>query len=132
MDGGLHTLNKDPRIMPMGGFLRKTKINELPQIINILKGDMSIVGPRPEVRKYVNLYSEEQLKVLSVRPGLTDFASIEYINESDLLAQSSEPEILYINEIMPAKLKLNLKYIEKNGIITDWGIIFKTLKKIIS
>ena len=131
-DGLLTIGSNDSRVTKVGLILRKFKIDELPQLINIFLGDMSIVGPRPEVRKYVNLYNAEQMKVLSVRPGLTDFASIVYINENELLAQSNEPENLYINRIMPAKLKLNLKYIEKNGIQTDLAIIFKTIKKIIS
>ena len=93
---------------------------------------MSVVGPRPEVSKYTNMYTPEQKKVLSVRPGLTDYASIEYIDENDLLGQSKDPEKTYIDEVMPAKLKLNLKYIEEQGFLTDLKIIFKTLGKIIS
>jgi lipopolysaccharide/colanic/teichoic acid biosynthesis glycosyltransferase len=90
-----------------------------------------LVGPRPEVRKYVDLYSNEQLKVLSVKPGITDFASIEYVNENELLAKSSEPEKTYINEIMPAKLQLNLKYIQEKSLIVDMGIILKTIGRIL-
>jgi len=130
---GLLTIgSKDSRVTRVGLILRKYKLDELPQLINILIGDMSIVGPRPEVRKYVNLYNNEQMRVLTVKPGLTDFSSIEYFNESDLLAQSSEPETHYINEIMPAKLKLSLKYIEKKSFLTDLKIILKTFNKIIS
>ena len=124
--------NKDNRITKVGYYLRKYKLDEFPQLLNVLKGDMSIVGPRPEVRKYVDMYNEQQLKVLSVRPGLTDFASIEYINESELLSKSGKPEETYINEIMPAKLNINLNYIEKKSFLTDCTIIIKTLIKIIS
>ena len=119
--------NRDERITTVGYFLRKTKLDELPQLVNILKGDMSIVGPRPEVRKYVDLYSEEQRRVLSVLPGLTDYASIAYINENALLEQSDNPEQTYINEIMPAKLQLNFKYIENQSFFVDLKIIFKTI-----
>ena len=122
---------RDPRITKIGYFLRKYKIDEFPQLINVLKGDMSIIGPRPEVRKYVDLYSEEQLKVLTVRPGLSDLASIEYIDENKLLGQSENPEETYINEIMPSKLKLNLKYIENQSFIYDLKLIFKTIGKIL-
>lgn len=125
---GLLTVGlSDSRVTRVGKFLRKYKLDELPQLFNILKGDMSLVGPRPEVRKYVSLYSVEQLKVLNVKPGLTDFASIEYMDESDLLAQSENPEQTYINEIMPAKLNLNFKYIEKQSFTTDLSILFKTV-----
>lgn len=130
---GLLTVgDKDSRITGIGYYLRKYKLDELPQLINVLKGDMSLVGPRPEVRKYVNMYSAEQLKVLSVKPGITDIASIAYINENKLLGEAENPEELYINEVMPAKLKLNLKYLEEKGFLTDVGIIFKTLLKIIN
>ena len=124
--------NKDNRITKVGYYLRKYKLDEFPQLINVLKGDMSIVGPRPEVRKYVDMYNEQQLKVLSVRPGLTDFASIEYMNESELLSKSDKPEETYISEIMPAKLSINLIYIEKKSFLTDCIIIIKTIIKIIS
>ena len=122
---------KDPRITKIGYFLRKFKLDEFPQLLNVVKGDMSIIGPRPEVRKYVNLYSQEQLTVLSVRPGLSDFASIEYINENELLGKSDNPEKTYVEEIMPAKLQLNLKYIEQKSFGTDIKLIFKTIGKIL-
>ena len=122
---------KDPRITKIGYFLRKFKLDEFPQLLNVIKGDMSIIGPRPEVRRYVDMYSKEQLKVLSVRPGLSDFASIEYINENELLGQSDNPEKTYIEEIMPAKLQLNLKYIEQKSFGTDIKLIFKTIGKIL-
>ncbi len=121
---------RDPRITSIGYFLRKFKLDEFPQLINVLKGDMSIIGPRPEVRKYVDLYNEEQLKVLSAKPGLSDYASIEYINENELLGQSEDPEKTYIEEVMPAKLKLNLKYIEDQSMATDIKLIFSTFGKI--
>ena len=128
---GLLTVGKkDNRITKSGYFIRKYKLDELPQLFNILKGDMSIVGPRPEVRKYVDLYNQKQLEVLSVRPGLTDFASIEFINENEILGASKNPEKQYIEEVMPAKLLLNLKYINQQNFSTDIKIIFKTIGKI--
>lgn len=130
---GLLTVGgKDQRITPAGVFLRKYKLDELPQLINVFIGDMSLVGPRPEVRKYVDLYKDEQLRVLDVKPGITDYASIEYSNENELLAGADDPEKEYINTIMPAKLKLNLKYIAEKSLITDLKIILRTLAKIIS
>ena len=122
----------DHRITKMGYFIRKYKIDELPQLVNVLLGEMSLVGPRPEVRKYVNLYNEEQLKVLTVKPGITDLASIAYRNENELLGKADDPEQLYIHKIMPAKLKLNLKYIEMRSLGTDAMIIYKTLRKVFS
>ena len=130
---GLLTVGaKDSRITKIGVFLRKYKIDELPQLINVLIGNMSFVGPRPEVRKYVDLYNSEQKKVLTVKPGITDYASIEYSNENELLASSENPEKTYIEEIMPAKLELNLKYIKEASLLTDIKIIFKTFAKIVS
>ena len=111
---GLLTVGgKDPRITKTGYFIRKYKLDELPQLINVLKGDMSFVGPRPEVRKYVLLYDEVQKKVLDVNPGITDVASIKYRNENELLEGSDDPESFYIKEIMPVKLKMNLEYLLK-------------------
>ncbi|KAF5046941.1 Undecaprenyl phosphate N,N'-diacetylbacillosamine 1-phosphate transferase [anaerobic digester metagenome] len=128
---GLLTVGSaDARVTGFGKFLRKSKMDELPQMINIIIGHMSFVGPRPEVPKYVAMYNDEQKKVLSVRPGLTDYASLEYINESDLLAQQSDPEKFYIETVMPAKLSLNLKYIKEMSCATDLKIIFRTLFKI--
>ncbi|MBK6836182.1 MAG: sugar transferase [Bacteroidetes bacterium] len=130
---GLLTVGgRDSRITRSGFFIRKYKLDELPQLLNVLFGDMSLVGPRPEVRKYVDMYNAEQMKVLSVKPGITDYASIEYSNENELLAKSSEPEKTYIDEIMPAKLLLNQKYIAEQGLLTDLKIIFKTIAKIAS
>lgn len=130
---GLLTIGgRDPRVTRSGYYLRKYKLDELPQLINVIKGDMSLVGPRPEVRKYVDLYTEEQKKVLQVRPGITDYASIQYSNENELLAQTVDPEKIYIEEIMPSKLRLNQKYILKNNIGIDLKIIVQTILKIIS
>lgn len=117
---------KDPRITRIGYFLRKFKLDEFPQIINILKGDMSVVGPRPEVKKYVDLYNEDQLKVLSVLPGLTDYASIEYMDENEILGKAEDPEKSYIEEVMPHKLSLNLKYISEKSFLVDLKIIWRT------
>jgi lipopolysaccharide/colanic/teichoic acid biosynthesis glycosyltransferase len=129
---GLLTVgNKDNRITRIGYYLRKYKLDELPQLINVLIGDMSFVGPRPEVEKYVKLYNNEQQKVLSVKPGITDWASIRYVNESELLAQSCEPEKTYINEIMPAKLAINLEYVKQNNLLIDIKIILHTFKAIL-
>ncbi|MEQ8154570.1 MAG: sugar transferase [Clostridiaceae bacterium] len=123
------TIGKDNRITRVGAFLRKYKLDELPQLINVLVGEMSLVGPRPEVPRYVNMYSEEQRKVLLVRPGITDLASIRYKDENDLLGSVEDPEQFYINTIMPDKLKLNLEYIEKSNIFLDLFIILKTIAK---
>lgn len=130
---GLLTVGgRDPRVTPVGYYLRKFKLDELPQLFNVLFGSMSLVGPRPEVRKYVDMYNEEQKRVLEVKPGITDYASLEYINENELLAKSENPEQTYINEIMPAKLKLNMRYIEETGLLTDLTIITRTVQKIVS
>lgn len=121
----------DPRITRMGYFIRKYKIDELPQLLNVLKGDMSLVGPRPEVRKYVDMYTEEQRRVLNVRPGITDYASIEYSDENTILGMADDPDKVYIEQIMPDKIKLNMRYIENNTLKEYFKIIFLTLKKII-
>jgi len=129
---GLLTIGStDARITKPGLFLRKFKLDELPQLINVLIGDMSLVGPRPEVRKYVDLYTDEQKKVLSIKPGITDPVSLIYFNESEILGKSENPEIAYIEEIMPAKLKLALQYAEKAGVFYDIKVIIATLRKII-
>lgn len=129
---GLLTVGgRDVRVTAIGYFLRKYKIDELPQLINVLVGSMSLVGPRPEVSKYVDLYNVQQLQVLNVRPGITDLASLEFINENELLAQSSNPEETYIQSIMPQKLALNLKYIAQRSFGTDVKIIYKTILKIV-
>lgn len=121
---------RDPRITRFGYFIRRYKIDELPQLINVFLGDMSIVGPRPEVRKYVDLYSEEQRKVFQVRPGITDLASIKYRNENELLSQVDDPDSYYIDVIMPDKLTINLEYIRHQSFMGDIKIIFNTLFKI--
>jgi lipopolysaccharide/colanic/teichoic acid biosynthesis glycosyltransferase len=129
---GLLTVgSNDIRVTRVGLFIRKYKIDELPQILNILIGNMSFVGPRPEVQKYVDKYSVEQLKVLQVRPGLTDYASLEYFNENELLSKSQNPEETYIHEVMPAKLKLNFKYIENQSFFIDLKLIFRTIKRVL-
>jgi lipopolysaccharide/colanic/teichoic acid biosynthesis glycosyltransferase len=129
---GLLTVGgRDPRITRAGYFLRKYKLDELPQLINVLLGDMSLVGPRPEVRKYVDLYTAEQRQVLYVRPGITDYASLEYFEENELLAKSENPEETYICEVMPAKLKLNARYIKDVSFLTDIKIIMRTILRII-
>ncbi len=122
---------RDPRITSSGYYIRKYKLDELPQLINVLKGEMSFVGPRPEVRKYVALYNTEQQKVLSVQPGITDIASIKYKNENELLATAADPDKTYIEKIMPDKLKYNLEYIEQQSFLFDLKIIFKTLKEVV-
>lgn len=125
---GLLTVGgRDPRITNSGYFIRKYKMDELPQLFNVLIGDMSLVGPRPEVRKYVELYSPEQLKVLSVRPGITDEASIAFRNENEILALSQDPEQTYIREIMPEKIKLNQKFISDPSLSNYFRIIIRTL-----
>ena len=129
--GQLTVGGRDPRITAVGHFLRKTKLDELPQLFNILKGEMSLVGPRPEVPKYVALYSAEQRQVLQVRPGLTDYASLEYFEENALLGASENPEETYIQEVMPAKLALNAKYIEDMGLGADLKILLRTAVRIV-
>ena len=129
--GQLTVGEKDLRITGIGLVLRKYKLDEIPQLLNVLKGDMSIVGPRPEVPKYVNLYSKEQLRVLSFRPGLTDLASIEFINENEILGKSDNPEKEYIEVIMPKKLALNIQYIESQSFSGDFKLIVKTIVKIL-
>ena len=130
---GLLTVgNNDKRITKLGYYLRKNKLDELPQLINVLNGTMSIVGPRPEVRKYVNLYNSEQKSILDVKPGITDLASLMYYNENEILANSVNPEQTYINEIMPIKLELNKQYINEMSLLTDLKIIFKTFIKLIN
>ena len=126
--GGLLTIGRrDGRVTRAGYFLRKSKLDELPQLFNILAGHMSFVGPRPEVEKYIAVYNEEQLQVLSIRPGLTDYASLEYINEEELLGNSNDPENTYIREIMPAKLLLNLRYMRERSFWGDIVILFRTV-----
>ena len=125
------TVGKDNRITKVGAFLRKYKLDEIPQLINVLIGDMSLVGPRPEVPKYVALYTDEQKEILKVRAGITDYASIEFSDENDLLASEKNPEEAYIEKIMPKKIELNKKYLSEISVLTDIRIILLTIKKIL-
>lgn len=127
---GQLTIGNDSRVTRIGKFIRKTKLDEFPQLINVIKGEMSIVGPRPEVPKYVALYNDGQKKVLTVRPGLTDYASLKYFDEQKILGASNDPENAYINQVMPEKLKLNLKYINEASLGLDLKLIFQTIFKI--
>ena len=121
---------KDARITGMGYFIRKYKLDEFPQFINVLKGEMSIVGPRPEVKEYVDLYTESQRKILQVKPGITDLASLAYFHENELLAKSDNPQQTYIQEVMPEKIRLNEKYLANPSLGQDLVIICKTFAKI--
>ena len=123
------TVGADNRITKVGAFLRKYKLDELPQLFNVFKGDMSLVGPRPEVPRYVNMYTEEQRRVLEVKPGITDLASLKYKDENELLGKAENPDECYINTIMPDKLALNLEYINKSNIFYDIYIIITTIIK---
>jgi FlaA1/EpsC-like NDP-sugar epimerase/lipopolysaccharide/colanic/teichoic acid biosynthesis glycosyltransferase len=130
---GLITIGeRDERITRFGYFLRRYKLDELPQLYNVLKGDMSMVGPRPEVRKYVDLYTEEQREVLSVKPGITDYASIAYVNENEILGSAEDPEKAYVEQVMPDKIKLNMKYIHHKSVVEYFKIIFLTFRSIMS
>lgn len=125
---GLLTIGgRDGRITKAGVFIRKYKLDELPQLFNVLRGDMSFVGPRPEVRKYVELYTEEQKKVLTVRPGITSMSSIKYRNENEILSRSDNPEQYYIGVIMQDKLAIELDYLEQRSLLTDIKVIFQTI-----
>lgn len=120
----------DKRITRVGRILRRFKLDELPQLFNVLSGEMSMVGPRPEVRKFVNLYTEAQKQVLTIKPGITDWASIEYVDENEILAATSDPEKMYIEVIMPHKIELNLRFIQKLSIWEYFRIIFATVRKL--
>ena len=129
---GLITVGgRDPRITQVGYFIRKYKLDELPQLFNVLKGDMSLVGPRPEVRKYVELYTDEQRKILSVRPGITDYASIEYVDENTILGQADDADKAYVERILPDKIQYNMKYINHRSVKEYFKIIFLTIWSII-
>lgn len=129
---GLITVGgRDPRITRIGYFIRKYKLDELPQLFNVLKGDMSLVGPRPEVRRYVTLYTEEQRKVLSVRPGITDYASIEYVDENTILGHAEDADKAYIELIMPDKIKYNMMYINNRSLKEYFKIIILTFYSIV-
>lgn len=128
--GGHSTADDDPRITKTGKFLRKYKLDELPQLINVLKGEMSFVGPRPEVQHYVDMFTEEEIAILDVRPGITDWASLWNPDEGKILKESEDPEKAYMEKIRPEKLKLQLKYVKKNSFWIDFKIILLTLKTI--
>ena len=131
--GSLVTIGgRDPRITTSGYFIRKFKIDELPQLINVLIGDMSLVGPRPEVRHYVNYWTPEQMHVLDVRPGITDPASIKFRNENELLEKAENPEKYYIEVIMQEKIRLYLEYVNQHNLFYDLKIIFQTFWAIIA
>lgn len=128
---GLITVGgRDPRVTRSGYYIRKYKLDEFPQLINVFVGDMSLVGPRPEVRKYVDMYSSEQMRILDVRPGITSLASIRYKDENELLANAANPEKVYIEQIMPDKIKIDLEYVAKAGLLTDIRLIFSTFKEV--
>ena len=129
---GLITVGgRDSRITRVGYFIRKYKLDELPQLFNVLKGDMSLVGPRPEVRKYVELYTEAQKKVLSVRPGITDYASIEYVDENAILGRAKDADKVYVEQILPDKIRYNMKYIEHRSVKEYFKIIYLTIWSIV-
>lgn len=129
---GLITVGgRDPRVTKSGYLIRKYKLDELPQLLNVLKGDMSLVGPRPEVRKYVDLYNESQRRVLSVKPGITDYASIQFIDENEILGKAENPEMVYIEKVMPEKIKYNMKYIQNRSVKEYFKIIFLTIGEIV-
>lgn len=128
---GLLTVgDTDSRVTKIGLKLRKYKIDELPQLINVLVGQMSFVGPRPEVRKYVDLYTEEQKEIFRVRPGITDMASIKYKNENEILSEQDDPNAYYVDVIMPDKIRINLEYLSQRNFFKDIGVIFKTFREI--
>jgi len=129
--GGASTANDDPRITKTGKFLRKFKLDELPQLINVFKGEMSFVGPRPEVQHYVNMFKEEEKSILSVRPGITDWASLWNPDEGSVLAGSPDPEHTYMEKIRPEKIRLQLKYVKERSFWKDIKIVFLTLKAIV-
>jgi lipopolysaccharide/colanic/teichoic acid biosynthesis glycosyltransferase len=129
--GGQLTVAGDPRVTRVGALLRKSKLDELPQLFNVVAGDMSLVGPRPEVPRYVAHYDARQRRVLDVRPGITDPASIAYRDENDLLDASTDPEAVYLEQIMPAKLEMNLAYLQRRSLAGDIAIIFRTFGRIL-
>jgi len=124
------TYGKDPRITRIGRLLRETKIDELPQIINVLKGEMSLVGPRPEIRQYVELFQRDYEEILKVRPGISDMASLKYSDEGSLLGNSRNPREEYISRVLPDKIRLAREYIKHSSLVFDLRLIFKTLLKL--
>jgi lipopolysaccharide/colanic/teichoic acid biosynthesis glycosyltransferase len=129
--GAQLTVGRDPRITPVGHWLRRLKLDELPQLLNVLAGEMSLVGPRPEVERYVVLYTAEQRRVLDLLPGITDPASIRYRDESTVLAKAADPERAYVEEIMPEKIRLNLDYAARATVYSDLGVVLSTVAKLI-
>lgn len=125
--GPMLTVGADPRITRVGAVLRRTKFDELPQIINVLLGQMTFVGPRPEVRRYVDQYTSEQREVLALKPGITDPASLAYYDESEQLALAPDPEAIYVGQIMPDKIRLNLAYARQASLISDLKVIGQTV-----
>ena len=130
--GGPSTADDDPRITKIGKFIRKYKLDEVPQVINVFKGEMSLVGPRPEVQQYVDIFTDEEKAILSVRPGITDWASLWNPDEGSILSGSPDPERTYMEEIRPTKLKLQLKYVRERSFFVDLGIILRTIATVIS
>ena len=128
---GSLTVAKDPRITRMGGLIRKLKLDEFPQFLNVIAGQMSVVGPRPEVKEFVDLYTDEQREILRVKPGITDEASLAYFDENNMLSDSSNPKLTYIQEIMPRKIEINLKYISEKRWYSDAVVILKTMLRIL-
>jgi lipopolysaccharide/colanic/teichoic acid biosynthesis glycosyltransferase len=125
--GAAITCGDDPRITPLGRLLRSTKIDELPQLFNVLRGDMSFVGPRPEVRRYVEMFQEDYREILAVRPGITDLASIEYRNESEILGRSTNPQVEYVSRILPHKIRLGKEYRRRSSMLFDMSLILRTV-----
>jgi lipopolysaccharide/colanic/teichoic acid biosynthesis glycosyltransferase len=128
--GGLITFARDPRVTRIGRVLRKTKIDEIPQLINVLKGEMSLVGPRPEVPRYVQAFQKEYEEILKVRPGMTDLASLKYRNEEAILGQSDNPEEEYIKHVLPDKIRLAKEYVQHSSFLFDLSLILKTMFKL--
>jgi lipopolysaccharide/colanic/teichoic acid biosynthesis glycosyltransferase len=128
---GSLTVAKDPRITRVGWLIRKLKLDEFPQFLNVIAGQMSVVGPRPEVKEFVDLYTDEQRKILRVKPGITDEASLAYFDENNMLSDSSNPKLTYIQEIMPRKIEINLKYLSEKSWYSDAVVILKTMLRIL-
>jgi lipopolysaccharide/colanic/teichoic acid biosynthesis glycosyltransferase len=126
------TVDEDPRVTRAGRFLRKYKLDELPQLVNVVLGEMSIVGPRPEVRKYVDMFKDDYKRILQVRPGITDLASLKYVNEAELLGKYDDPETAYVKNILPEKIRLAHEYLNQASLLCDVKLIFKTIVKIFS
>ncbi len=130
--GGQITAARDPRVTPVGRVLRKAKLDELPQLINVVKGEMSLVGPRPEVPRYVEMFRDDYREVLSVRPGITDLASVKYRDESEILAMAADPDEAYVRQILPDKIALAKEYLAKQSLLFDIGLILRTLWRVVA